>query len=176
MDRPAEIAAISIRRVEPSDHEALRDIYAGRRVVWGTLQLPFPSGESWRKRLSESPDGLLGLVASTQDEVIGHLALHTFPNSPRRRHVGQIGMAVRDEWQGKGVGTVLMQAAIDLADNWLNLSRLELDVYTDNEPGVRLYQRHGFVIEGTLQRFAFRDGRYVDVYAMARLRASTDTP
>ena len=27
----------------------------------------------------------------------------------------------------------MMQAATDLADNWLNLQRLELEVYCDNE-------------------------------------------
>jgi putative acetyltransferase len=63
-----------------------------------------------------------------------------------------------------------MQAAIDLADRWLNLTRLELEVYTDNEPAIRLYRRFGFVLEGTLSRFAYRDGQFVDVYAMARLR------
>jgi putative acetyltransferase len=80
-------------------------------------------------------------------------------------------MAVRDDWQGKGVGTALMQAGIDLADKWLNLTRLELEVYTDNEAAIRLYKKFGFVIEGTLVRFAYRDGQFVDVYAMARLRA-----
>ena len=44
-------------------------------------------------------------------------------------------MAVRDDWHGKGVGTALMEAALDLADNWLNHSRIELTVYTDNAAG-----------------------------------------
>ena len=79
-------------------------------------------------------------------------------------------MAVRDDWQGKGVGTALVQAAVDLADRWLNLRRLELQVYTDNDAGIRLYKKFGFVIEGTHVDFAFRDGAYVDAYAMARLR------
>ena len=79
-------------------------------------------------------------------------------------------MAVRDDWQGKGAGTALMQAAVDLADKWLNLTRLELEVYTDNEPAIRLYKKFGFTIEGTLAQFAFRDGQYVDSYLMARLR------
>jgi putative acetyltransferase len=79
-------------------------------------------------------------------------------------------MAVRDDWQGKGAGTALMQAAVDLADKWLNLTRLELDVYTDNEPAIRLYKKFGFVIEGTLVNYAYRDGQYVDTYTMARLR------
>ena len=79
-------------------------------------------------------------------------------------------MAVMDDWQGKGAGTALMQAAVDLADKWLNLTRLELDVYTDNEPAIRLYKKFGFVIEGTLVNYAYRDGQYVDTYTMARLR------
>ena len=69
-----------------------------------------------------------------------------------------------------GVGTALMQAAVDMADHWLDLLRLELGVFVDNEPAVRLYQRFGFVIEGTLTRYAFRAGTYADVYAMARFR------
>jgi len=161
---------IVIRRAEPGDYEAVRSVFAGANAIWGTLQLPFPSAEQWRKRLAEPGEGLFSLVACAETEVIGQLGLHTFPHSPRRRHVGQLGMAVRDDWQGKGAGTALMQAAVDLADKCLNLERLELDVYTDNGPAVRLYKKFGFVIEGTLVRFAFRDGRYVDAYMMARLR------
>ncbi|HXU44281.1 MAG TPA: GNAT family N-acetyltransferase [Thermoanaerobaculia bacterium] len=165
------MTTLAIRRAEPSDSEALRRIFSGPKAVWGTLQIPFPSAENWRKRMAESNEGTIDLVASAEEEeVVGHLFLHTFPNFPRRRHVGQLGMAVRDDWQGKGVGTALVQAAIDLADKWLNLTRLELEVYTDNEPARRLYEKFGFVIEGTLVRFAFRDGRFADVYQMARLR------
>jgi putative acetyltransferase len=161
---------ISIRRAEPTDYEAIRQIFAGPQVVWGTLQLPFPSGETWRRRLADPPEGIFSLVACTDHEVIGQLDLHTFPLRPRRRHVAQIGMAVRDDWQGKGVGAALLQAAVDVADKWLNLRRLELEVFTDNKPALRLYKRFGFVIEGTLAQFAYRDGDYVDVHVMARLK------
>jgi putative acetyltransferase len=160
----------TIRRAEPSDYEAVRQVFAGPKAVRGTLQLPFSSVEQWRKRLAEPPEGYFSLVACVEREVVGQLGLHTFPNRPRRRHVGQIGMAVRDDWQGKGVGTALMQAAVDLADNWLNLTRLELEVYTDNASAIRLYKKFGFTVEGTLAQFAFRDGEYVDSYLMARLR------
>ena len=162
---------IVVRHIEPGDFEAVQQIYTGPKAVWGTLQLPFPSAEMWRKRLAEPPEGLYSLVACAEDEVIGHLGLHTFPNRPRRRHAGRIGMVVRDDWQGKGAGTALMQAAVDLADKWLNLSRLELEVFVDNEPAIRLYKKFGFTIEGTLVRYALRDGQLVDTYIMARLRA-----
>lgn len=161
---------LTIRRAEPSDYVAIHKIFTYPRVVWGTLQLPYPSLEQWRKRIAEPPEGLFSLVACVEDEVIGQISLHTFPNRLRRRHIGEIGMMVRDDWQGKGVGTALMQAIVDLADQWLNLYRLELDVYTDNEPAVKLYKKFGFQIEGTRVGEAFRDGKYVDTYAMARLR------
>ena len=69
---------------------------------------------------------------------------------------------------GQGVGTALMTAMTDLADNWLGLRRIELHVYTNNEPAVHLYDKFGFVIEGTARQFALRGGAYVDAYAMAR--------
>lgn len=170
MDNTNNRVEFTIRRVEPSDAEGMRQIFAGPNAIRGTLQLPFPSIEHWRKRLADPVDGSFQLLACVEGEAVGQLGLFTFPNHPRRRHVGQIGMAIRDDWQGKGAGTALMQAAIDLADKWLNLSRLELEVFTDNEPAIHLYKKFSFVIEGTHHRFAYRDGQFADVYAMARLR------
>jgi len=167
---PDEKINFTVRRAEPDDYKSMHQIFTNPKVIWGTLQLPFPSAELWRKRFAEPPEGTFNLLVCVEDEIVGQLGLHTFPNHPRRRHAGQIGMAVRDDWHGKGAGTALMGAAVDLADKWLNLTRLELDVYTDNEPAIRLYKKFGFVIEGTLVRYAYRDGQYVDTYAMARLR------
>jgi putative acetyltransferase len=170
MDTTSDRVTFIIRRAQPNDYEAVSRIFEGEKAFSGTLQLPFPSADVWHKRLAEPPEGSFNLLACVENEVVGQLGLHTLPNNPRRRHVGQIGMAVRDDWQGKGAGSALMQAAIVLADKWLNLSRLELEVYTDNEAAIRLYKKFDFNIEGTLVRFAYRDGQFVDAYTMARLR------
>lgn len=159
---------ITVRHVEPQDYEALHRIFSGPKAVAGTLQLPFPSAETWRRRLAEPSQDLYSLVACAGDEVVGSLGLEVL-SRPRLRHTGRVGMAVRDDWQGKGVGTALMRAVLDLTDNWLDLTRIELHVYTDNAAGVALYEKFGFEIEGTHRRFAFRDGEYVDAYSMARL-------
>ena len=156
-------ATFTVRHAEPNDYEAFQRIMAGPSVVRETMQLPFPSVERWRKALAEPAEGAFNLVASVDSEVVGQIYLGTFPHKPRRRHAGQIGMAVRDDWQGKGAGSALMQATVDLADKWLNLSRLELEVYTDNEPAVRLYKKFGFSVEGTLRRYALRAGQFVDM-------------
>jgi putative acetyltransferase len=164
------VKRITVRYVEPNDYEALHKIFSGPRAISGTLQLPLRPTEIWRRRLSEPSEGLHSLVACVGSEVVGSLSLHTSPTRWRRRHAGEIGMAVRDDWQGKGVGTALMEAALDLADNWLNLTRLELTVYVDNAAGIALYKKFGFEIEGTHRRYAFRNGEYVDAYSMARIR------
>ena len=164
------MAQVIVRPAEPDDYKALHRIFSGPRAIAGTLQLPFPRAETWRERLSELPEGLYSLVACVEGEVVGSLGLETSPTRWRMRHVGSIGMAVRDDWQGKGVGTALMEAALDLANNWLNLTRIELRVYVDNSAAVALYKKFGFEIEGTHRRLAFRNGEYVDAYSMARIR------
>jgi len=160
---------IEIRRVEPGDYKAVCAVHAQPNALAGTLQLPFPSEEAWKERLAKFGERDYGLVACVEGEIVGMLSLHV-SSRLRRAHVGDLGMAVHDKWAGKGVGTALMKAGIDLADKWFNLARLELTVYTDNQPALRLYKKLGFEIEGTHRKYAFRDGGYVDAYTMARIR------
>ena len=166
---------VTIRRAELRDAEALCATMGAPKAMAGTLQLPLPSPEMWRKRLAELPQDEYLLVAETGGRVVGNAGVHAASKSPRRRHAGYIGMAVHDDWHGKGVGTALLAAIIDIADNWLDYRRLELTVYTDNAPALALYRKHGFEIEGTLRDYAYRNGRFVDAYCMARLRTANDT-
>jgi putative acetyltransferase len=159
---------IEVRAARVEDYEALARLYADRNAYSQTLQLPFPSPELWRKRLAQNDDAHHGLVATVSGELVGSLGLMRLTRA-RRAHVGEIGMGVRDRWQGKGVGTALMKAALDLADNWLGLRRLQLTVYTDNQRATALYRKFGFEIEGTHRAFAIRDGAYVDALSMARI-------
>jgi len=158
----------TIRRQEPEDAAALHEVYSQQNVIRDTTMLPHPSLHL-RKKATDEPRGMTRLVACADDLVVGNIAW-TIAASPRRRHVGDVAMAIHDDWQGKGCGYVLLSEALHLADNWLALHRVELQVYTDNKRGLRLYERCGFQIEGTLKDYAIRDGHYADVYAMARLR------
>lgn len=101
--------------------------------------------------------------------MVGQISL-LMRDRPRVWHTASFGMAVRDDWHGKGVGGALLEAALELADNWLDIKRVSLQVYTDNTAGIALYEKFGFEIEGTHRRDAFRDGEYVDTYSMARIR------
>jgi putative acetyltransferase len=80
-----------------------------------------------------------------------------------------LGIAVAPSHWRCGVGRALMEGLLHWADNWAGVLRVELTVFTDNASAIRLYQRHGFVIEGTHRGYALRDGVLADVHAMARL-------
>ena len=54
----------------------------------------------------------------------------------------------------------------------MNLHRVELTVYADNQAAQGLYRKFGFEVEGLLRDYALRDGKFVDTVSMARLRQS----
>jgi len=161
---------VVVRRAEPDDFEAFWRTFKGESVYSGTLQEPLPSREAWRKRLAEPVEGDYLLVACINGEVVGNAGLHQSSKRPRRAHAMWVGMTVREDLQGKGVGTALMQALVDLADGWLNVFRLELTVFVDNKRAIALYRKFGFEIEGTHKAYALRAGEYVDAHFMARIR------
>ena len=129
---------IEIRHAEPEDAEALQAIHADEALYANTLQLPMPSKTLWRKRLADISENTYVLVAEVEGEVIGCLGLETMI-SKRRRHVASFGVSVKSASQGKGVGRALITAALDLADKWLDIRRIESTAYTDNNGGIGLY-------------------------------------
>lgn len=159
---------VEIRRAEPSDARAIKQIYECKNAYSSTLQLPHPSLTLWEKRTTDVPDNVFVYVALVDGEIVGNLGFEVC-TSPRRRHVASLGMGVKDDVQGRGVGSALLATVIDLADNWLNLKRIELTVYSDNDRAINLYKKFSFAVEGESKAYAFRNGEYVSAYHMARV-------
>lgn len=159
---------ITVRARNADDLAAIVEIMDCPGVIYGTLQYPYISRDQRQEMLQRRP-GDHPLVAEVDGRVVGQLGLQVLQR-PRMRHIGSIGMAVHDDFQGRGVGKALLAAAVDLADQWLDLHRLELTVYVDNPAAIHLYETFGFAQEGRLRDYAFRAGAYVDAYTMGRLR------
>jgi len=167
------LAEIIVRAAEPRDAPAYTDIMNQRAVALGTLQIVYMSLKEREEWLRWSPADR-PLVAEIDGLVVATAGLHMYRG--RRSHVGALGMSVDERYWSMGVGTALMDAIIDLADNWYNLVRLELEVWDDNQAGIHLYEKFGFVVEGRHRAYGFRDGAYVDALSMARLRPSPPLP
>lgn len=158
---------IRIRAYEEADIPAVTALFEQRVVAAGTLQIPYTTLVERAERFNRNPLDRL-IVAEIDGRIVGHAGLHMYAG--RRKHVGSLGMGVDAEFHNQGVGTRLMEALMDLADNWYNLRRVELTVFADNQRAIHLYEKFGFTIEGTHPAFAFREGEYVTALTMARLR------
>ena len=157
-----------LRPTQPADAEALAAMMGEAGFRHGTAQLPFVSPDRVRRRLETDDPNETRILATLDGAVVGSATLGRL--SGRRAHVGQVGMGVADGWTGRRVGTSLMEALLDVADNWLGLRRLELEVLADNAPALALYRRFGFEPEGVRRDALFRAGACADTLAMARLR------
>ena len=82
------------------------------------------------------------------------------------RHIGHIiGMMVRPEARNAGLGALLLEAAVAEARQ-AGLEMLTLSVTAGNAGAVRLYERHGFAVYGSLRRAIKIGSRYHDKLQM----------
>jgi putative acetyltransferase len=159
---------MSIRPLKGEDWRDCHEIWRAPRVLWGTLGLPSQSEDEVREKVGNPPSSMHRFGAVVEDRVVGVATLGLARG--RRSHTGYVGVSAHDDHRRRGIGQALMQAVLDLADNWLNLRRLELEVMVDNEAALNLYRNSGFEVEGRKRQAAFRAGRFVDTFVMGRLR------
>src|SRR5260221_13794520 len=131
---------IEIRRAEPGDYKAVQQVHATPKSLAGTLQLPFPSEEMWKKRLEEMDEQTYALVACVDGELVAMAGLSLFTKAPRRRHVGYVGLAGHDKGHAKGGGSAVMQALVAVAGNWLNLAGLDVHGFGEHAPALGPYK------------------------------------
>jgi len=160
---------LTIRPLHPDDAEALHQMLRHPAVSRSTLQLPSQQIGLWEQRARETRPTLHRLAATTGGKLIGNITLHQ-PLNPRLWHAAGLGMTVHPNYWGRGVGNALLEAILDLADNWLNLKRVELDVHVDNPAAIHLYKKFGFEIEGRRRFHTYGRGGWIDSYFMGRVR------
>ncbi|MZQ97752.1 MAG: GNAT family N-acetyltransferase [Acidaminobacter sp.] len=166
---------VTIRPIEARDAREINAIRRMPGVFENILGLPSERVDRSEGFIAGLDSNSHQLVATRLDEegrelVVGTAGIVIGVN-PRLRHTAMLGIMIHRDYQNQGIGKKMMEALLDLSDNWLMLIRVELAVYTDNERAIGLYKKMGFEIEGTRKKAAIRGGDYVDEFIMARLRA-----
>ncbi len=109
------------------------------------------------------------ICRNEDDEPIGQTALVRIDWTGRAA-IFYIGIADKVNWN-KGYGKETTALILEYVFNTLNLNRIQLHVAVENEAAVKVYQKTGFTIEGTLREAMYHDGRYCDFYVMGILRS-----
>jgi RimJ/RimL family protein N-acetyltransferase len=128
----------------------------------------FKLSESEERRVLldyQRSDNNLYALGLLDDEIVGSLSFSA-GSRPRIKHTGEFGMSVRKEYWGLGIGSALIDTLVDWARATRIIFKINLRVRTDNQRAIQLYERKGFVREGTISKEILLDGKYYDHHWM----------
>jgi RimJ/RimL family protein N-acetyltransferase len=139
-----------------------------------TLGVPAPishaSEEQWFERMlaDQGKSGYFFVACLLDDDrPIGTIGLFDLD-----LHHGSAGLGISigaPGDRGRGLGSDMLRALLAFGFGMVRLERIWLDVYDMNPGARRVYERAGFVLEGTLRHAIFREGRYLDLHRMSIL-------
>ena len=108
------------------------------------------------------------ILAELEAEIAGILNINASART-RIRHIATFGITVQKKFWGKGIGSKLMEHMIEWCSYNPIIRKIDLEVLVNNEVAIKLYEKFGFEIEGTLRRHSFQNGQFIDSYAMGLL-------
>ncbi len=166
---------VTVRSAVPSDAQQRIALY--RSIVEeGRLTLATPDSfsrsESDEREAIErmtGRDGSLCLVTVVGNELIGTLEASTGDNAVDAHFCDIKDVWVRKDWRRRGIGSLLMSRLIEWADTTPQIEKLALFVMSTSEPARRMYEKHGFEVEGRgVRDMKFGPGDYADTIFMGR--------
>ena len=159
--------AVSIRRAEPADAEAVCAIYnegiAGRQATFETSPRTAADVLAWFE------GGLPLLVAADDDgRVVGWARVSAYSDRCVYEGVGEHGVYVAASARGQGVGRRLLDELVSAAEA-AGYYKLTSRVFTTNEASLAAHRAAGFFEVGVQPRHGRLDGEWKDCVLVERL-------
>lgn len=107
------------------------------------------------------------VVADYAGEIVGDASLFGSPRE-RLKHSLELGISVKKAYWNMGVATRLFEALIERARAWPHIIQITLEVKSDNERAIRLYEKFGFTVTGVRPKRMHIDGVYHDTILMVK--------
>jgi len=110
------------------------------------------------------------LVAATERAVVGALSGIQMDGGkrPETSHILNIGLHMASEYRGIGIGSQMLNYAVDWAKK-REFKKLEANIFTTNKRSLHLFERVGFVEEGTRQKRIRIGKQYIDEVLMGKV-------
>ena len=126
-----ESNSFTIRPIEPDDLADYHLLLSHPKVANQLRELPSMETGELQKWMGQESEFLHRLVAEQNGRIIGFAQL-THNHRIRLLHSGSLRLMVHPDFWRLGIGTALLEAVLNIADNWLNLTRLSINILTDN--------------------------------------------
>jgi len=159
--------SIEIRKLEDKDissfYDALCNVASEGIYLLTTTPPAYEKIESFVRNNIENNNAQY--VAVLENKIVGWADIVPSERNTMN-HVGQLGMGVLADFRGVGIGSRLLEKTI--AHAWSRkLTRLELEVFSDNKIAIKLYEKYSFQVEGVKKCARLFENRYQDITLMA---------
>jgi L-amino acid N-acyltransferase YncA len=165
------VAQFTIRSASPADAREMAELFAAvAEERTGIATEPPVDTEERAAQFARTTDG--SIVAVAGGHVVGILHVEA-----SRHGFGEIGMLVRRDWRGHGVGSALLRESV-LWARGQGLHKLCLEVFAHNTAAIALYRTCGFAEEGRrVRQYRRASGELWDSIVMGLpLEAATSEP
>ncbi len=117
--------------------------------------------------MSNDSENSIVLIALENDQIIARAELEGYYPA-RIRHRAKFSISVKKEYWNQGIGTEMIKRIFEQAKN-LKIRIIELEVIADNERGINLYHKMGFVDIGIYKDYFFVNGIFKDAVVMQKI-------
>jgi putative acetyltransferase len=161
--------SLEIRLRDKRDNSDLLELFNQERFLrYASARGPFATAadlQAWLANIACAQRAeIVGVIAN---KTIGFGGLYVMGDG--LGHSGWILLGVSEGFQARGVGARLLRMLMATASVTIGLRRVQLTVFADNEPAIRLYRRFGFEIEGRHRDFVHRGDGFIDALTMAKV-------
>ena len=164
---------VRLRLVEEEDLPLLA-AWRNTPSIWACFFNKFPLSvagqKGWFASLEADQRKQLFVICRVENnEPVGTIGLDRIDFANQSAEFGNM-LIGKYEHTGQGYATEATELLLSYCFLRLNMNRICLEVYADNAKALKLYERCGFKVEGTLREAQFEGGVFKDLVVMSILR------
>jgi phosphinothricin acetyltransferase len=160
---------VVIRLAERRDAPGIRAIYnrfvAESTALFDLVPRTLDEQVEW---IDEHSGGHPAVVAVAGDDVVGFGSLSPFKPRPAYATTVENSVYLLEEYQGRGIGTRVLDELIRLAQAH-GFHSIIARITGDNDASIALHASCGFVLVGTEREVGRKFGRWLNVVEMQRM-------
>lgn len=165
---------IVLRAIELEDIQLLRDLINAPEVEKMVVGWSFPVSAhqqvDWINSLSKDKTNARYII---DIDNVGAVGVASFTNIDFKNGTATVNIKLRqeDNIRQKGIGYEVITMLINYGFNQLNFNCLVANILSYNSASQKLFEKCGFVLEGTLRNRVFKNGAYQDLLSYSLLRS-----
>ncbi|HSP87825.1 MAG TPA: GNAT family protein [Ignavibacteriaceae bacterium] len=166
---------IYLTQVTKADKTILIKLLNDKDIYKNTLKIPFPykekDADDWISHVEslKKEIGVLRnwIIKNKNNELIGGISFHN--KYGIHSHKDEIGYWLGKPFWNKGIMTDVVNKICSIGFTDFNLKRIEALVFSFNEPSKKVLEKAGFMLEGTMKKFYYKNYKFIDADIYARL-------